>query len=136
MQLSKSARHLLRTPFRNVKVSYLQWKVRELRRINEQSSTRIVGPDGPVVSLTSYGKRIDTVYVTIESIARGSLLPSELILWLDDEERSRSLPITLERLKERGLSVRICEDYGPHKKYYPYVSSRLGFQSSTGHGGR
>jgi hypothetical protein len=74
--------------------------------------------------LTSYGKRIDTVYVAIESIAKGTLLPSELILWLDEEQRYKSLPATLERLRERGLTIRLCKNYGPHKKYYPYVKSK------------
>jgi hypothetical protein len=127
MQLYKTARLMLRSPFRVAKTTYLQLKVKQLRNINERSSSGVVRPGGPVVSLTSYGKRIDTVYVTIESIARGSLLPSELILWLDDEERYRSLPITLERLKQRGLTVRLCKNYGPHKKYYPYVDSREEF---------
>jgi hypothetical protein len=127
MPLYKTARLILRSPFRVAKTTYLQLKVKQLRTINERSVSRIVRPGGPVVSLTSYGKRIDTAYVTIESIARGSLLPSELILWLDDEERSRSLPATLERLKQRGLTVRLCENYGPHKKYYPYVVSQQKF---------
>ena len=29
----------------------------------------------------------------------------------------------LRRLQARGLEIRLCPDYGPHKKYYPYVQS-------------
>jgi hypothetical protein len=46
-----------------------------------------------------------------------------LILWLDEEMQCQLLPTTLQRLKQRGLSVRQCKNYGPHKKYYPYVDS-------------
>ena len=127
MIVSRIAERVMTLPRRAVKRAYTEFKVWQLKAINGRSKSRVVRHDGPVVSLTSYGLRIDTVYLTIESIACGSLLPSELILWLDDEERSRSLPVTLQRLIQRGLSVRICENYGPHKKYFPYVNSQEKF---------
>jgi len=127
MSFYKTTKLVVRSPFRIAKRTYLQWRVNQLRKINEQSSSRIVQPGGPVVSLTTYGPRIETAYVAIESIARGRLLPSELILWLDEEECYKSLPITLERLKKRGLTVTSCKNYGPHKKYFPYVHSREEF---------
>ncbi|MDR3734578.1 MAG: hypothetical protein P4L10_03465, partial [Acidobacteriaceae bacterium] len=37
------------------------------------------------------------------------------------------LPTTLCRLQERGLEVRLCKNYGPHTKYYPYVESTESF---------
>jgi hypothetical protein len=118
---------LLRLPLRVAKRAYVEAIVWQLKSINRDSGAAIVRPGGPVVSLTSYGKRIDTAYLAIESIARGSLLPSELILWLDEEMRCQALPATLQRLKQRGLSVRLCKNYGPHKKYYPYVDSNKEF---------
>lgn len=78
---------------------------------------------GPVVSLTTYGKRVDTVYLTLESIAQGSMLPSRLILWLDEIDRYNSLPDSLRRLQARGLEVCLTPNYGPHKKYFPYLQS-------------
>lgn len=85
------------------------------------------GGHGPVVSLTTYGKRTNTVYLAIESIARGSALPSRLILWLDDVVLYADLPTPLLRLKRRGLEIKFCKNYGPHKKYYPYVESQKTF---------
>ena len=82
---------------------------------------------GPVVSLTTFGKRSNGVYLAIESIARGSTLPSRLILWLDDATLYANLPKPLLRLKRRGLDIRFCKNYGPHKKYYPYVESQKSF---------
>jgi hypothetical protein len=50
-----------------------------------------------------------------------------MILWLDDETVFRNLPQPLRRLQQRGLEVKLCKNYGPHKKYYPYVESEERF---------
>jgi hypothetical protein len=87
------------------------------------------GTAGPVVSLTTYGKRVEAVYLAIESIARGSALPSRLILWIDDSALYANPPRALLRLRRRGLEIRFCKNYGPHKKYYPYVESQRTFNA-------
>lgn len=81
----------------------------------------VVGDAAVVVSLTSYGHRIDTVFATIESIAAGSVRPSRLLLWLSEGDLARPLPATLTSLARRGLEIRGCPDLGAHKKYYPYA---------------
>jgi len=95
--------------------------------INRFWRTPVTSPGYPVVSLTTYGARSKKVYFTIESIANGGLRPSRLILWIDDEALFNHLPTTLRRLQERGLEVRLCKNYGPHTKYYPYVESTESF---------
>lgn len=102
-------------------VSLLSWR-------NHRSHSSVVHPDGPVVSLTSYGDRTRQVYLTIESIGRGTLLPSRIILWLDEADVVAHPMIELQRLQARGLEIKICQDYGPHKKYYPYVDARETFE--------
>jgi hypothetical protein len=97
--------------------------------VNLFGSARITRPGGPVVSLTTYGKRVNTVYLAIESIAGGSVLPSRLILWLDDEASFRNLPSPLRRLRKRGLEVFLSPNHGPHTKYYPYVESHASFDT-------
>jgi hypothetical protein len=92
----------------------LQW-------CNRQSLMPVAGGIGPDVSLTSYGARIKTVHLAIESIAAGSLLPRRLMLWLDDREAVDHPPRSLRRLQRRGLEIRHAEDLGPHKKYFSYV---------------
>lgn len=87
----------------------------------------LLDPAGPVVSLTTFGPRIPIVYKAIESIGRGRLRPSRLILWIDEAERDLGLPVSLQRLARRGLEIRYCRNYGPHKKYYPYVQGHGGF---------
>jgi hypothetical protein len=94
-----------------------------LQAINQYSRSSITRPGGPIVSLTTYGPRIDTVHYTIESIGRGTLRPSRLILWIDDISLYEQLPRELLRLKDRGLEVRFSEAFGPHTKYYPFIES-------------
>jgi hypothetical protein len=127
VRFPEAAEFMLSLPPRIAKRARTVLKVGQLNFLNQCCKAHVTRPGGPVVSLTSYGERIDTVYLAIESIGQGSLLPSELILWLDEQERYRSLPITLERLKRRGLTVKLCKNYGPHKKYFPYVDSQEEF---------
>jgi hypothetical protein len=98
----------------------------------------VTGSAGVVVSLTTHGDRIGTVSIGIESIARGTVRPQRLVLWLDSPEDIAACPASLRRLERRGLEIRAASDdlppndglpnggpshYGPHTKYYPYVSS-------------
>jgi hypothetical protein len=101
-------------------VAWLWW-------LNKYGRSPITAAKGPVVSLTTHGKRMQTVYLTIESIARGYTLPSRLILWLDDRALYDNLPATIQRQVHRGLEVRFCKNYGPHTKYYPYLESEETF---------
>ncbi|NHN56224.1 hypothetical protein G9U51_10600 [Calidifontibacter sp. DB0510] len=80
--------------------------------------------DAPcVVSLTSYGVRIATAHHAIESIAKGSVRPARLVLWLAHDDLATGLPESLLRLRRRGLEIVGCDDHRSHKKYYPYVRS-------------
>ena len=101
--------------------------VRRLTWSNLTSSASVLGADGPIVCLTSYGERLQTAFLTIESIARGTLLPSRLILWLDQKDVFLNQPKELLHLQRRGLEVRLTNNYGPHTKYYPYVESTEAF---------
>lgn len=100
----------------------------KLMRRNLTTSAPAVAPGGPVVSLTSFGKRARTVSFTIESIAQGDLLPSRLLLWLDEPGLLATPTAMLARLKRRGVEVLSTENWGPHKKYFPFVSSQAAFE--------
>lgn len=88
---------------------------------NMWSRRSLTGTCNADVSLTSYGRRVRSVWLTIESIGRGRERPRRLILWLEDEATVAKPPVKLRRLMRRGLEIKHCEDFGPHKKYYPYV---------------
>ena len=102
-------------------------RMSELWRTNLASKRPAVTPGGPVVSLTSFGVRARTVAFTVESIAQGELLPSRLLLWLDEPGLLALPPPMLRRLQRRGVEVLPTRNFGPHKKYYPYVESRTSF---------
>jgi len=114
---------ILHLPRRIVREAMMVFQLVRFFMVNRLGKKAATKPGGPVVSLTTYGSRAKLVYFTIESIAAGRLLPSRLILWVDDNELFQNLPNTVRRLQQRGLEVNLCRNYGPHKKYYPYVES-------------
>lgn len=72
-----------------------------------------------IVSLTSFPARINTVWVTVQSLLNQTMKPRKVILWLSDEQfPDHQLPKNLIRLYKYGLEVRWCEDLKPHKKYF------------------
>ena len=75
------------------------------------------------VSITSYGSRLSSAAISIESIARGSSRPRRIVLWLDHSFEHKEFPPALRRLINRGLEVGFVDDIGVHTKYYPYVQS-------------
>lgn len=72
-----------------------------------------------VVSLTSFGKRIYDVSATVESVMQGSLKPNRIVLWLSDDMKVITLPIALQKQKERGLEINFCKDIRSYKKLIP-----------------
>ena len=72
-----------------------------------------------IVSLTTYPARISTVWITIASLLAQTMKPYKVILWLAEEQfPEHKIPESLEKMKQRGLEIRFCEDLKPHKKYY------------------
>lgn len=73
-----------------------------------------------IVSLTTIPPRIYDIGTTIESLLLQSLKPDMIVLWLDkDGLTEEDLPLNLRRQMDRGLTVRFCEDIGPHTKLVP-----------------
>ncbi|MGH1439312.1 MAG: glycosyltransferase family A protein [Cellvibrionaceae bacterium] len=71
-----------------------------------------------IVSLTSFEKRIDNLYICIESLFQQSLKADKIILWLSKKNfLEKALPENLLRLQSRGLSIKwVDDDIGPYKK--------------------
>jgi len=90
---------------------------------NRYSRRNIVMEGGPTVSLTTHGKRANTVFCTIESIGRGSCMAGRVVLWLDDLRILENLPDSLKRLQRRGLEILLSENFGPHTKYFPMLEA-------------
>lgn len=73
-----------------------------------------------IVSLTSYGRRLQDVCFTIESIMQQTMLPNRIILNLDASCHNTKLPLALQKQMHRGLEIRIIDDdIKSYKKLLP-----------------
>jgi hypothetical protein len=92
---------------------------------NKRSTTSVVdsSTNGVHVSVTSYGKRIKKLYLTLESICSQSVRPATVTVYLSREDISDGhLPVQLQRLKSRGVEFHFeDENLRSYKKlYYSY----------------
>jgi hypothetical protein len=115
------AHELQRRSLRGLKRALRPLWMHRLMQRNRDSRESLLSPQGPVVSLTTFEPRWQTVHYTIESIGAGQLRPSRLVLWVTPTLLAGGLPAALQRLVVRGLQILPCEDFGPHKKYFPLV---------------
>ena len=78
------------------------------------------------VSLTSFPKRINTVWMTIETMLRQQSKPQSIVLWLSKDQFPNELldlPDLLIDQSKRGLSIRFVDgDIRSYKKFY-YIFS-------------
>ena len=84
------------------------------------------GEERVVVSLTSYGRRVnDVLAFSIYSLLSQTYRPDEIVLWLDSDNWSdEKLPKRLATLKEKGLiSVKYCDDLRSFKKLVPALEA-------------
>ena len=76
--------------------------------------------DDVIVSLTTYGKRIDDVYLVIESIFQQTYKPNKIILWLDEQEfNDDNIPMLLKKQQTRGLIIGYYKNIRSYKKLIP-----------------
>lgn len=75
-----------------------------------------------IVTLTTFGQRLYDVYLAIESIMQGSVLPNRIILWLADDMRGKVLPVTLQKQMARGLEIEYTPDTRSYKKLLPTLA--------------
>ena len=72
-----------------------------------------------IVSLTTYGIRLNTVHICIKSILSQSYRPDKVILYLGNDVDPQMIPKELQKLTKYGLTIVTgCENIKPHKKYY------------------
>ena len=99
--------------------------INQLNTQNSSSINSILNIDTNnkiTISLTTFGRRINDVYLALESIAKQTLKPNRVILWLSqDEFHPEKLPMTLINLKLRGLEIKFCKDLRSYKKIIPTI---------------
>ena len=94
---------------------------------NRFTSSTILDPAGPTVSMTTYGQRLKDAHIAIETIANGTVLPSRFMLYLDVEEDVLRPTEALKRLKKRGLEIHLAENLGPHTKIQWWIQNAPDF---------
>ncbi|GLL54498.1 glycosyl transferase [Bacteroides finegoldii] len=72
-----------------------------------------------IVSLTTFGKRLYDVALTIESIMEQTMKANRIVLWLQDDLKNTTLPGSLELLKKRGLEIAFYKDIRSYTKLVP-----------------
>lgn len=116
---------------RAVQVLDAAWKGAWFRVANMVGAKSVLGDANVAVSLTSHGARLRSVYVVLESIARGAVRPARLVLWVDPGVNDGELSQGLRRLRARGLEIRESSGlFGPHTKYFPYGAAALSDESA------
>ena len=92
----------------------------KLLRPDKVSLNKVESEPNLIVSLTSYGRRVDKGYYTIISLLRQTYKPDAIILWLDKDNWDDSkLPKSIQDLKKKGLEVKYCIDLRSYKKLIP-----------------
>lgn len=77
-----------------------------------------------IISMTTIPARLYDIATTVESLLHQTLKPDAIVLWLDESKvAADSLPISLFNQTQRGLSVRLCKDVGPHTKLIPALQA-------------
>jgi hypothetical protein len=74
-----------------------------------------------IVSLASFPKRINRVWLVIETLLRQTKKPDAIILWLSKDQfpKMENVPKSLLSLRARGLRIELRDnDLRSHKKYY------------------
>lgn len=71
-----------------------------------------------VVSLTSYGKRLDKVHLVIKSIMSQSLKADAIVLYIAEEDSTKEIGQEKLLVKAGLQIVRNTKDLKPHKKYF------------------
>ncbi|MCH5239340.1 MAG: hypothetical protein J1F38_03880 [Muribaculaceae bacterium] len=93
--------------------------------LNDKSlgvSNELVDGKELIISLTSYGKRIEEVWTTIESLFQQTVKANKIVLWIDKNYNLKNLPASLKIQEKRGLIIKQCEDLRSYKKLIPSLS--------------
>lgn len=76
-----------------------------------------------MVSITTYGARIHTVHIVIESLMLQTVKADKIVLWLtQDEFTCDQIPEILKWQEKRGLTIRYCRDIKSYKKLIPAIT--------------
>lgn len=73
-----------------------------------------------IVSLTSYPKRFDSIYLCLKSLLLQNYKPDMIIVYLGNDTKESDLTIRMKKLESYGIKYRIDSNnnFKSHKKYF------------------
>lgn len=88
------------------RIIIFKYRIYNLFRKKSGINTKVRNID-IIVSLTTYPKRFDVVFLTIESLLNQTIKPDKIILWLSRKEIDEdSVPKKIKKLQNRGLTIK------------------------------
>ena len=116
--VGKAYRHGLTDSFKWFLTLFYKNKIRNQTDCPTLDPDRVTAPKPLVISLTTYGGRIDVVDIAVKTLLRQSVPVNRIVLWLaDDEYSGANLPERVRDLQRYGVEIRYCPDLLAHKKY-------------------
>lgn len=88
------------------------------RRNSKRGLNKLPRENHIVVSLTTIPSRISSVKFVIDVMFEQTVLPDEIILYVERGLNKSVQLKELDKLVEEGLKIKFVDDIGPHKKYY------------------
>lgn len=72
-----------------------------------------------IVSLTSYPARLNKLHLVIRSLLHQKMLPKNIVLYLDNNTKSKDIPKSLKKLQKYNFIIKEnYENLKPHNKYF------------------
>ncbi|WP_462169257.1 hypothetical protein [Pseudoalteromonas lipolytica] len=76
-----------------------------------------------IISLTTYGERLNTVHLVVDSLKQQTYRASKILLWLDETELAyEKIPEELRALEDELFEIRFCPNYKSYKKLIPTLN--------------
>lgn len=76
-----------------------------------------------IISLTSYGRRVEKVLpFALISLLRQTRRPNKIVVWLDNSWNDNNLPKCLCKFVKAGVEFKYCDDYKSFKKLIPSLN--------------
>ena len=113
-----------------MRARYTMWPIETL--YENGNALRTVGMDtaslgmAPIVSLTTISSRVERVSQTIDSIAKQTLKPHSINLYISEEPHLLDQGIRrgnehLRRIADMGANIYLTSNIGPYRKQYPLL---------------
>lgn len=108
---------MIRTIYRAMESYFFKFKI-ELKIWRSENKHHSL-PNKLIVSLTSYPKRFNTLFLTLKSLLTQNMRPDLIILWIPHNDRAKLSNRVLGLQQKDVFEIRENSDLGPYNKIIP-----------------